>query len=126
MTTLKHRDRILQDLEKPRIGSAQPKGKLAHRFVQSKFEGRTVWTVHPSSGETQSRYVHFHGGAYVYRLLDIHFPTIVELAERSGMSITLPDYPIFPAEAQETHEWSHAYYESVVQQFGSENLLTGL
>jgi acetyl esterase/lipase len=125
LRTMKHRDRIFADLEKPRIGSARPKGKLAERFVQSKFKGRTVWTVHPLSGESQSRYVHFHGGAYVYRLIDIHFPTIAELADESGVTIVMPDYPIHPQNAQETHGWSHDYFTSVVQEHSLENVTIG-
>jgi acetyl esterase/lipase len=121
----KQRERIFEDIKRERIGSARPKGKWAARFERSEFEGRTVWTVHPKSGESQSRYVHFHGGAYVYRLLDIHFRTIAELADASGVSITLPDYPIFPSTAAETHDWSHTYFESMVQSHGLDNVKIG-
>ncbi len=125
LRVLNYRDRILKDLQKPRIRSARPKGKYKDRFMRSEFQGRTVWTVHPKSGESDSRYVHFHGGAYVYRIIDIHFPTIAELADKSSVSITLPDYPIFPQTAQETHDWSHAYFDSVVSEYGLENVTIG-
>ncbi len=127
---INYRDGILKDLKKERIGSARPKGKYAERFIASEFQGRKIWTVHPRSGPSQSgasekRYVHFHGGAYVYRLIPLHYPTICELADESGVTITLPDYPIHPQTAQETHEWSHAYFEFVVQEHGLENVTMG-
>jgi len=137
MTTLKYklfeavlrvtnyRDVIFKDIKKDHIGSARPKGKYAARFEMTEFQGRKLWTVHPKSGPSDKRYIHFHGGAYVYRLLPNHFPTIAELADESGVTIVLPDYPIYPKTAEETHEWSQAYFESVVQERGIENTVMG-
>jgi acetyl esterase/lipase len=122
---LRYRHRLTKDIQKEKVGSAWPKGQYAERFQSSDFQGRKVWTVHPQSGESPNCYVHFHGGAYVYRLLDIHFPTLCELADQSGVSVIVPDYPIYPVIAQETHQWSTAFCESVIQARGLGNVSIG-
>jgi len=79
-------------------------------------------TVHPKSGPSQKQYVHYHGGAYVYRLLDIHYPTFAELADESGLSVIIPDYPVRPKTTQDMHEWTYAHLESLVAEQGSGRL----
>jgi acetyl esterase/lipase len=119
------RNRIFNDLEKPSIRSVGPKKKYKDRFVKTEFQGEPVLTVHPKSGPSQKRYVHYHGGAYVYRLMDIHYPTITELADESGVTIILPDYPIYPNSAQQMHDWSYAHLEALIAAYGLENIAIG-
>lgn len=122
---LKKRDEIFEDLEKPFIRSVPPKKKYANRFIKTEFQGEPVLTVHPKSGPSQKQYVHYHGGAYVYRLLDIHYPTFAELADESGLSVIIPDYPVRPKTTQDMHEWTYAHLESLVAEQGIENITIG-
>lgn len=122
---IKKRESIFKDLQIPSIRSMEPKGRHKDRFIKSEFQGEPILMVHPRSGPTERVYVHYHGGAYVYRLLDIHYPTMAELADASDMTVIIPDYPIHPKTAQEMHDWTHAHLEALVQEHGLKNIAIG-
>ena len=109
-----YRGGMKRDMVKQRHRHTVPTGRLAKRYSCSEFDEQAVWRVDPKSGPSDNIYVHYHGGGYVYGLLSVHFPTFRELADKSGVSIIIPDYPLPPSSAADIHGWSLRHFESLI------------
>jgi len=79
-------------------GVSAPKApqRLQGRSERVDIDGHSVWIIHPQSGPADKAYVHFHGGGYVLGLMGLHFFLAEKLADLSGVTIILPDYPLAP------------------------------
>lgn len=87
-------------------------GRLKSRAEQVELEGQTVWIIHPKSGPGEAAYIHFHGGAYILGLMSLHFGLAAQLADRSGLSVVLPDYPLAPtAQVEEITAFANRVYD---------------
>ena len=105
------------------VRHATPKGS---RWTRDEFQGRAVWTCAPKANATGRVYVHQHGGAYVLGLNAVQFETFARLADMSGATIHLPDYPLPPEQTAEgIIAFAKAHYAAVVEKHGSENVKLG-
>ena len=75
-------------------GSTPPGNRVKNRWARSEFQGRDIWTCHPQTGPSDKVYIHHHGGAYAMGLMDLQYWTMTRLADMSGTTIILPDYPL--------------------------------
>lgn len=137
MTTLKYklfesflrltrfRNGLLKDLANGNARHARPKRRLAKRFQLNDFQGQAVWTIKDKFSKSEKVYVHFHGGAYVYGIQSAHYPTLAELADKSGVTVIIPDYPLPPMSAEQIHQWSADYMDAVIADHGIENVIIG-
>lgn len=120
------RYRMPKDAVAGRQRNEVPKGRNAARWTRAEFDGRAVWMCHPEGGETQRVYVHIHGGAYVYGLLNLHFTSLREVCDHAGITVILPDYPLPPdAHAPQMIDWSVRHFASVVECYGPDNVALG-
>lgn len=117
---------IEKGLARGHVPSESVPSKLSARWVRSEFRGRDIFTCRPVGKGNGRIYVHQHGGAYVLGLNSLHFSMFTKLADMSGVTIILPDYPLPPeASAPEIIEWAAAHYASVVADHGAETVKLG-
>jgi len=117
---------IGKGLERGNVTSVSVPSKLRKRWVKTEFQGRDIFTCRPVGKGTGRVYVHQHGGAYVIGLIDLHFAMFTRLADMSGVTIILPDYPMPPdMGAPGIIDWATAHYEAVIAQYGAESVMLG-
>lgn len=68
------------------------------RFIveEREMQGHKVVTVHPKSGPGDWHMLYFHGGGFVRPMFKVHWPLVAEMVKRSGISVTVPLYPVVP------------------------------
>jgi acetyl esterase/lipase len=117
---------IGKGLEGGNVPSVNVPSKLRKRWVKSEFQGRDIFTCRPAGTDVGRVYVHQHGGAYVIGLIDLHFAMFTKLADMSGVTIILPDYPMPPdMDAPGIIDWATAHYETVVAKYGAQDVVLG-
>lgn len=78
---------------------------------------RNVFTLSPKNKKGSSRHIlYLHGGAYVQNFVIFHWKFLAELVNKTGCSITAPDYPLAP---EHTYKESFAMAEVVYRQLVS-------
>jgi epsilon-lactone hydrolase len=95
---------LAEHLERGRVGPARPPAWMRRRFdISSKMrDGRKVYTVAPRPGRRRGgdhaagNVMYIHGGAYVQGIFRWHWYFIAAMAERLGMTFTVPLYPLAP------------------------------
>lgn len=100
-TRIGFKNGMASDIKHGNRRAAEPKPSVMRRnFVQSpQFQGRKLWYLHPKSGksaEPSHVIVFFHGGAYFYDVLDLHFAAWAKTADLSDSLVILPAYPLAP------------------------------
>jgi acetyl esterase/lipase len=80
-----------------RSQSHEPPLKLARRLAirQGMVHGFPVYEVMPH-GAGARRILYLHGGAFCFEITSYHWFLAAEMAERLGMRVTVPIYPIAP------------------------------
>ena len=80
------------------VPDAQPTAKMRKRLDvrQETLDGRTVWTIAPKDRAPLGHLLFFHGGGYVFSAVPPHFALYARLAERHGIAVTAPMYPLAP------------------------------
>lgn len=63
---------------------------------EESFQGRSVWHIAPKGHDAPRRLLYFHGGGYVYAASTFHWNFLCHLAEKHGVSIIAPLYPLAP------------------------------
>lgn len=117
---------IGKGLKRGNIPSEKVPSALRKRWVHSTFQKRDIWTCRPVGKDTGRVYVHQHGGAYVIGLISLHFAMFTKLADMSGVTIILPDYPMPPdAKADDIINWAAAHFQSVSDQYGADIVQLG-
>jgi epsilon-lactone hydrolase len=104
---------FLRNIEKSRAGQQYPTPKMRQRLDvrESRFEGRTIYRIAPKSGPVTGQMLYWHGGGYVYPAVDVHWNFLAHMAEKHGIVITAPLYPLAPeANAAETVDWAMKLY----------------
>ncbi len=65
--------------------------------TESEINDRNVFTLSPKNKKGSGRHIlYFHGGAYVQSFVTFHWKFLARLVEKTGCSITAPDYPLAP------------------------------
>lgn len=116
-TRIGFKNGMSKDIARGNRRAAQPKPSVMRRnFVDKlEFEGRKLWYLHPKSGKENNPskvVIFFHGGAYYYDVMDVHFPAWAKIADLSDTLIILPSYPLAP---EATPSDITAYAQRVVQ-----------
>jgi acetyl esterase/lipase len=89
-----------------RFASGRPPAYLRRRFglTEDTIAGRTVYTLTPRRRRNGARILYLHGGAYVLNMSVLQWNMIARLSERTGATVTVPDYPLAPE-----HDWQDAH-----------------
>ena len=77
-----------------RQASSKPRFRVKNRWTRSEFRGRDIWTCGPKNRTSDQVYIHQHGGAYAIGLMGLQYMAMTRLADMSGTTIIMPDYPL--------------------------------
>ncbi len=104
--------------------SAKMRTKLDIR--REMFEGRAVWHIAPKGQSSSKRLIYFHGGGYVYSAAQPHWDFLCHLADKHGVAIIAPLYPLAPeAEVVETTDFALAFYKDLLGRHDPADLAIG-
>ncbi len=108
-------------LEEP---SAKMRAKLD--ISTTEFQGRAVWHIAPKGHASAKRLIYFHGGGYVYSAAKPHWDFMCHLADKHGVSIIAPLYPLAPeVDAVATTAFALDFYRHVLTAHDAANLSIG-
>ena len=62
-------------------------------------DGFEVYTLAPRAGARRGRVIYLHGGAYTSPITRIHWRFIARLVSATGLTVTVPLYPLTPEHA---------------------------
>lgn len=95
------------------LPTPEPSDKVRRRLTVSseQFQGRTVWHIAPRDNPPRGRLLYLHGGGYVFTAAPPHWNSLADFAERFGIAVTAPLYPLAPeSDALGTTGWALDYY----------------
>jgi epsilon-lactone hydrolase len=79
------------------------------------FAGCPVWTIAPKGHTGLKLLIYFHGGGYIYSAAQPHWDFLCHLADKHGISIIAPLYPLAPEKsATETTDFALAFYRDLL------------
>jgi epsilon-lactone hydrolase len=79
------------------------------------FDGQSVWHIAPKGHDRPQRLIYFHGGGYVYSAAKPHWDFLCHMADKHGVSIIAPLYPLAPeADAVATTDFALAFYRHLL------------
>jgi len=80
------------------VPDARPTAKMRKTLDvrEEQFNGRTVWTIAHKDRAPTAHLLFFHGGGYIFSAVPPHFKFYAGLAERHGIAVTAPMYPLAP------------------------------
>nr|WP_242696495.1 alpha/beta hydrolase [Longitalea luteola] len=84
----------------------KPPSKIKRSCHVHEFQinNRNVFTLSPKSKKENAKHIlYLHGGAYVQSFVIFHWEFLAELVNKTGCTVTAPDYPLAP---------DHTYKES--------------
>lgn len=118
--------RILAMARKLKPGKPSRRAHKRLAISTSLFQGQTVWHIAPKDRAPAAHMLFFHGGGYVFTAMPPHFQTWVNLAERHGIAVTAPLYPLAPeADAATATAFALACYRDFAAQHGGAFVMAG-
>jgi monoterpene epsilon-lactone hydrolase len=119
-------DRTLAHVERLRrnpASSSPPAAVTRRADVTSRtVAGWQVYTVAPRGASTLHA-LYLHGGSYVYEIAPQHWTMIADLADRGGITFTVPILPLAPTETADTMVPKAAdLAAALVDEFGAANV----
>lgn len=100
-----------------RASQQLPTAKMRTRVEvsESAFDGCRIFRIAPKNRPASAEMLYWHGGGYVYPAVDVHWQFYAHMAEKHGIAITAPLYPLAPeADASVTLDWAMRYYHVFV------------
>ncbi|MCU1422233.1 MAG: alpha/beta hydrolase [Microbacteriaceae bacterium] len=105
------------------VSSTPPSAVTRRADVTSRtVAGWQVYTVAPRGASTRHA-LYLHGGSYVYEIAPQHWTMIADLADRGGITFTVPILPLAPAETADTMVPKAAdLAAALIDEFGAANV----
>lgn len=108
------------------IQSVPPK-QLAESWniKDTTFKNRKVYSITANEGASNDLHIiYLHGGSYVAEATNAHWNFIHDLAESTGATVILPDYPLTPKyKYTDVFDMLEPLYEKYLKKAGAENLI---
>jgi acetyl esterase/lipase len=105
--------------------SSAPPGSLARSvdITRMIIAGWPIYVVAPRGTEPTKRGLYLHGGSYVYEIAPQHWTLIADLVASTGIAMTVPVFPLAPAETANTIVPKVAdLAQTLVTEVGAENV----
>lgn len=105
-----------------------PSRKIRERLDvrEETLDGRTVWTIAPKGRAPTAHLLFFHGGGYIFSAVPPHFNFYARLAERHGIAVTAPMYPLAPEHGvEETTGFALSAYRAFLDRHDGPFVLGG-
>ena len=107
------------------IESNAPK-ELSNNYIETrKYKERKVFIINPKEDiKTDLKILYFHGGSYVAETSEEHWNFLLDLSNKTGATIILPDYPLTPKyNYKDVFQMVEPLYKEIVNNIGTKNLV---
>ncbi|MGG7567003.1 alpha/beta hydrolase fold domain-containing protein [Rhodovulum sp. DZ06] len=107
-------------------GPARPPAALAPRVREEDGPGGRRFVLSPPTGAAPApwRILYFHGGGYLFDLIDPHWTLLAGLSAASGAEIAIPLYPLAPeAEVEQGLEAAEAAWHALAGAQGASRVV---
>lgn len=96
-----------------------------YSFKQEEFKGKNVYILTAKEKQATAKTVlYLHGGSYMGEIAEEHWKFVEDLANDTGYTVILPDYPLTPKyQYTDVFEMMDPLYQELVNKVGSENLI---
>ncbi|QJB68668.1 alpha/beta hydrolase [Parasphingorhabdus halotolerans] len=71
---------------------------------QAEINGQPLYRLNPKDGGTSLHLFYLHGGGYAFNIVSLHWRFIKKLVRKTGVSVTVPIYPLSPE-----NKWDTSY-----------------
>ena len=106
------------------LPTAKQRARLDIR--EESFEGRPVWHIAPKDQANSRVLLYFHGGGYIYAASNFHWAFLCHLAEKHGVSIIAPLYPLAPEhDATAITQFAFNLYRDVLTRHQAADVVMG-
>lgn len=107
------------------LPTAKQRARLDIR--EESFDGRPVWHIAPKGQSGQGRVLlYFHGGGYIYAASNFHWSFLCHLAEKHGVTIIAPLYPLAPEhDATRITQFALDVYRDVLTRHKATDIVMG-
>jgi epsilon-lactone hydrolase len=106
------------------VPTAKMRARLDVR--EERLDGRRIWTLAPRDRAPTAHLLFFHGGGYVFSAVQPHWSFYARLAERHGIKVSAPMYPLAPEhQAPEATAWALAAYRHIAGESDAPFVLGG-
>lgn len=93
---------------------------------EEQVDGRSVWHIAPRGAAPRGHLLYFHGGGYIFTASPFHWSMLGALAEKHGIAITAPLYPLAPEHGvAETTAFANAIYRRYLDDHAGPFVLGG-
>ncbi len=108
----------------PQLPTKKQRARLDIR--QTEFEGRQVWHIAPKGYAGKRHLYYLHGGGYIYAASNFHWAFLCHLAEKHGVAVIAPLYPLAPEhEVTETTAFALSLYKHLLASHAASDLVIG-
>ena len=109
---------------KPELPSLKQRAQLD--ITAEVFQGHDVWTIAPQGHSSARRMLYFHGGGYIYAASKFHWDFLCHLADKHGIAIIAPLYPLAPEnDVARTTQFALDLYEHLLTRHKAADLVIG-
>ena len=95
------------------------------KITTEQFMGRNIFIITPKNKEkTNIKILYFHGGSYVAEATRKHWKFIEQLANDTGATVILPDYPLTPKYTyKDVFKMVVPLYKEIIEKVDTKNLI---
>lgn len=118
-------NRMRERVERGERTYTEPSARLQrkHRVSKREVNGHLVWTIAPQENPRRGQIVYLHGGAYVNSFASQHWSFMSQLVDRSGCTVTAPNYPHAPEyHVHDVFEFLLPLYRELASVAGAKNV----
>lgn len=95
------------------------------KITTEQFMGRNIFIITPKNKEkTNIKILYFHGGSYVAEATRKHWEFVEKLANDTGATVILPDYPLTPKYTyKDVFKMVVPLYKEIIEKVDTKNLI---
>ncbi|MCI8637405.1 MAG: alpha/beta hydrolase [Clostridia bacterium] len=95
------------------------------KITTEQFMGRNIFIITPKNKEkTSIKILYFHGGSYVAEATRKHWEFVEKLANDTGATVILPDYPLTPKYTyKDVFKMVVPLYKEIIEKVDTKNLI---
>ena len=100
-------------------------------FIRKKYllncqsvESKTLATIEKKGQVTSNHVLYFHGGAYLFEMIGLHWNFVKKILEKSSCRISVLDYPLAPEhDFSDTFQMIQVSYDRLLEQYPNDHFI---
>lgn len=95
------------------------------KVTEEKYQNRSVFIIKPKEKQNNNKVIYYlHGGSYVAELSQAHWKFLSKLAQDTGSTLVVPDYPLTPQyRYTDTFNMVEPLYHEIASKVETESLI---